>query len=1038
MSGTIFNPPYPLNEDVDGDGKITFERDDIPVAQRETLGRYLSQLTRGYAPGSIDENPAGEVVNPVEYDGQIPPNHANPYPIASPDATQISYTSTAAGSIREAIDLEQKPSEIFGNIEDLVDVSPLGQARSDAIGTGPALLNGIVGSSSPGAGTRVVTTPAKEYVTRLSDALSKKNRYYGKTIVNELEISNDNSFAVDDGSFPRTAARKRLGDTLSDSLLGNGTSAITLSPSLSTSRVPSDATGANAGPIKAEEFAKIASEMMLRATGKSKPSDKSDVQLGKKQLNTDDFRAANATGFENFNMTTMRGGGDGLPTDDGAGSTSYNSRTWGVMNSPDEPFTGFDTASATFRAFVFSMTFLYIILTVAAIGLVIPPIFPTQIPAEVNGSLYFGPRKLKSGKFRYEERPGFLSVLGDIAEAASNVTGLDINIPIYRPTNKYAGYGDCVIAGLASFLGSTYGIDPNIILDTGFFKLNGNTPIISLTIATRLGALLLDPNQRQYYLNIIRVLNRSAGEITVPPLTDFSGALTSVNNLFNSTLFKFVNTLASIGDIMYTQAAAIDYRLTDVEVTPAAAYDGKTGFSLSNPIDKIVARGFASRRIKGDKLIGQRGGTISLSDLPSAHLIPNGSTQSYRSMLGQDSAISKRIQSFSPEKVSGRLRLKQEDVRRLESILDAEYMPFYFQDLRTNEIVAFHAFLEDVTDSYSANFNATSGYGRIDEVQTYKDTKRSVGCTFHIVGMNPQDFDYMWWQINKLTTMVYPQWSKGRSLKTGDTGIDFTQPFSQIPTATPMIRVRIGDLIRSNYSRFNLKRLFGYQDEDKKQSISSLAAASAYRINRDIQYTVEGLTGGKEENVTLTKGTLVYVDETAYRIIGGAYTGRRITNTYTSSPPDWLTREESLSNFDRNASITNFYDPGSNSIVKSFETTMGMGLAAVVKQLQFTWMSQDIVWGAGEDGPGNRAPRSCKVQLGFEPIHDIAPGLDHEGFNRAPIYPVGNLVNKIVEGGEAEPYGAGTSQSGELAKSIGADKAVYEETIKPSVLSRLF
>jgi hypothetical protein len=134
----------------------------------------------------------------------------------------------------------------------------------------------------------------------------------------------------------------------------------------------------------------------------------------------------------------------------------------------------------------------------------------------------------------------------------------------------------------------------------------------------------------------------------------------------------------------------------------------------------------------------------------------------------------------------------------------------------------------------------------------------------------------------------------------------------------------------------------------------------------------------------------------------------------------------------------NFYNPANNAVVKSFESTAGMGLASVVKQLQFTWMSQDIMWGVGEDGPGNRAPRSCKVQMSFEPIHDIAPGLDHEGFNRAPIYPVGSMVNSIVEGGEKEPYGAGTQTMVERRLEIEADKQTYQKAITPGILSRLF
>jgi hypothetical protein len=101
-------------------------------------------------------------------------------------------------------------------------------------------------------------------------------------------------------------------------------------------------------------------------------------------------------------------------------------------------------------------------------------------------------------------------------------------------------------------------------------------------------------------------------------------------------------------------------------------------------------------------------------------------------------------------------------------------------------------------------------------------------------------------------------------------------------------------------------------------------------------------------------------------------------------------------------------------------------------------MDSSILWGVGEDGSGNRAPRSCKVQMNFEPIHDIAPGLDHEGFNRAPIYPVGNLVNGIIEGGEQEPYGPGTQRrSGEAATNSEA-KLFYEQAIKPNTLNKLF
>ena len=69
--------------------------------------------------------------------------------------------------------------------------------------------------------------------------------------------------------------------------------------------------------------------------------------------------------------------------------------------------------------------------------------------------------------------------------------------------------------------------------------------------------------------------------------------------------------------------------------------------------------------------------------------------------------------------------------------------------------------------------------------------------------------------------MVYPQWSPGRQLASG--GKSFIMPFSQIPTASPMIRLRVGDFIRSNGSKFNLMKLFGTQHSSGKDPKFSFA-----------------------------------------------------------------------------------------------------------------------------------------------------------------------------------------------------------------------
>jgi len=153
------------------------------------------------------------------------------------------------------------------------------------------------------------------------------------------------------------------------------------------------------------------------------------------------------------------------------------------------------------------------------------------------------------------------------------------------------------------------------------------------------------------------------------------------------------------------------------------------------------------------------------------------------------------------------------DVRRMiENDLDAEYVPFYFHDIRTNEIIGFHAFLNSLSDTYSPSFTSTSGYGRIEPVFTYKDTKRSLSFSFYVAATSKEDFDEMWFKINKLTSMVYPSWTSGTRMFDVKSNV-ITQPFSQKIGATPLIRLRIGDVVKSNYSRFNLSRLFGVGDD---------------------------------------------------------------------------------------------------------------------------------------------------------------------------------------------------------------------------------
>jgi len=278
------------------------------------------------------------------------------------------------------------------------------------------------------------------------------------------------------------------------------------------------------------------------------------------------------------------------------------------------------------------------------------------------------------------------------------------------------------------------------------------------------------------------------------------------------------------------------------------------------------------------------------------------------------------------------IRYSREDVELIENELDAEYCPFYFHDLRTNEVISFHAFLNDLKDSYSVSYSESAGYGRIDKVKIYQDTTRSISLSWTLVSTSPDDFDSMWWSVNKLVSMLYPSFSPGKSVKAGDK--KFVMPFSQIPTASPVIRLRVGDVVRSNYSRFNLARIFGLSeiklapaDAEKGKStevnkelaaagfdISAASAVSSAKADSDKEYkeafdaatkertarfstepasaadVAHGYLPGDETwgYAILSPSSAGYTtyDTKAGKIIPAASTGDKSQNTHNTNPPD--------------------------------------------------------------------------------------------------------------------------------------------------------
>lgn len=370
-------------------------------------------------------------------------------------------------------------------------------------------------------------------------------------------------------------------------------------------------------------------------------------------------------------------------------------------------------------------------------------------------------------------------------------------------TYTFHAFDDCLQNGLEEFFGV-----PGLRDGTGTALASGALRI--LLESGRLNTVLRDVIRNG--IDIITSSDLNGGPYSI----EATGRI--IRDIRDSKILKFVNVLAQIGDKIAWELKLkgtnikIGSNISVVDMLPdtrrfviakSRLSDGRLAWSNSNspmlhlPLTSLFVTG-ADHRPRLETGVN-----------PISSLYMNGLDARLNLLSIHPEIIASASVDLGGENVSfpTKNRLSKDLVEKMEEQLEADYMPFYVQDLRTNEIMSFHAFLEDAAEDFSVEYTQQDGYGRMDKVQIYKGTTRKINVSFKMVATNEEDHDLMWYKINRLAMTIYPQWTQGREVNVG--GIKFIQPFSQIPGATPVIRLRLGDLWRSNYSKQSIVRLFG-------------------------------------------------------------------------------------------------------------------------------------------------------------------------------------------------------------------------------------
>ena len=402
----------------------------------------------------------------------------------------------------------------------------------------------------------------------------------------------------------------------------------------------------------------------------------------------------------------------------------------------------------------------------------------------------------------------------------------DVLADLLRAADTDNAYVKCVPAGLALLFGFP-NVDPTEF--TNALK-GGISSLIDIALN-----LILSPG---YYANFLRTIVSDNAEIasSFKNISFSSGAgaglagvFKAIRTIVDSRIYKFLMISAALGDVS----------LKSLHGTRDVGEDGrmltKKQQSTLDP-DKLTIQNTNDLSSGGGAKLGMYRMQVSRWGA-DAGSIPSLSLKTFIAAQKKPSSVGVDAESF--ETRMRFLKPSRENVQFVEDAIEAEYIPFYVHDLRTHEIISMPAFITDFGETFNANYNQVKGIGRQDPVRLYQDTERGVTLGFILAAFTDDDHDHMWFTINKFISMCYPQYSSGRlrQFVDGDATTTFVQPFSQVQAASPMIRLRIGDVFKSNYSKFGLARLFGANST----ILSEPADASNQKYKKDIKEAEEKL-----------------------------------------------------------------------------------------------------------------------------------------------------------------------------------------------------
>jgi hypothetical protein len=127
-------------------------------------------------------------------------------------------------------------------------------------------------------------------------------------------------------------------------------------------------------------------------------------------------------------------------------------------------------------------------------------------------------------------------------------------------------------------------------------------------------------------------------------------------------------------------------------------------------------------------------------------------------------------------------------------------MMLSFLHVGSGNSVFFKAFVTELNNSFTCEWQSNSVYGRTDPIQTYGGTVRSISLGFDVPASTVTEAYENLGRVSKLAQMLYPNYTQGN------------QNGAKIISKSPLVRVKLMNLItkeRDDFSFNDMQRVFG-------------------------------------------------------------------------------------------------------------------------------------------------------------------------------------------------------------------------------------